>query len=109
MTKLGVGARLERKEDDRFLRGRGQYIADIKLAGMREVAFVRSPVAHATFGAIAIPEGKRGHVCPAACLAGVKPMLAVSGLPCFKSSAQPVLATGKVRHVGELFAMCVAD
>ena len=33
----GVGARLLRKEDDRFLRGRGQYIGDIKLAGTRDV------------------------------------------------------------------------
>ena len=33
-----------RKEDDRFLRGRGQYVADFRLTGMQEVAFVRSPV-----------------------------------------------------------------
>ena len=39
---------------------------------------------------------------------GVKPIRAVSGLPGFKISEQPVLATGKVRHVGELVAMCVA-
>lgn len=109
MTKLGVGARLERKEDDRFLRGRGQYVADIKLAGMRDVAFVRSPVAHATIGEIEIPDGKRGQVFISADLAGVKPILALSGLPGFKASAQPILATGKVRHVGELVAMCVAD
>jgi aerobic carbon-monoxide dehydrogenase large subunit len=109
MTKLGVGARLERKEDDRFLRGRGQYVADIKLAGMRDVAFLRSPVAHATIGEIEIPTSKRGQVFIAADLVGVKPILAVSGLPGFKASAQPVLATGKVRHVGELVAMCVAN
>ena len=39
---------------------------------------------------------------------GVKPIRAVSGLPGFKISEQPVLATGKVRQVGELVAMCVA-
>ena len=39
---------------------------------------------------------------------GIKPIRAVSGLPGFKISEQPVLATGKVRHVGELVAMCVA-
>jgi aerobic carbon-monoxide dehydrogenase large subunit len=42
-----IGARLLRKEDDRFLHGRGQYIGDIRFTGMRDVAFVRSPVAHA--------------------------------------------------------------
>ncbi len=44
----------------------------------------------------------------AADLVGVKPIRAVSGLPGFKISEQPVLATGKVRQVGELVAMCVA-
>ena len=44
----------------------------------------------------------------AADLVGVKPIRAVSGLPGFKVSEQPVLATGKVRQVGELVAMCVA-
>ena len=43
----GIGASVVRKEDDRFLRGRGQFVGDFHLAGMREVAFVRSPVAHA--------------------------------------------------------------
>ena len=42
----GVGARMPRKEDDRFMRGRGQYVADIRLAGLQDVAFVRSPLAH---------------------------------------------------------------
>ena len=56
MTKTGVGARLRRKEDDRFLQGRGQYIADIRLPRMREVAFVRSPVAHARLIGVRIPD-----------------------------------------------------
>ena len=47
LNKTGVGARLRRKEDDRFLHGRGQYIGDIRFPRMREIAFVRSPVAHA--------------------------------------------------------------
>ena len=56
MTKQGVGASLPRREDDRFLRGRGQYVADIRLAGMKDVAFVRSPLAHANVGEIRVPE-----------------------------------------------------
>ncbi|MDH4390246.1 MAG: hypothetical protein QE285_02330 [Aquabacterium sp.] len=43
----GVGASLRRKEDARLLAGRGQFVADIRLPGMLDVAFVRSPVAHA--------------------------------------------------------------
>ncbi len=108
MTEMGVGARVLRKEDDRFLRGRGQFVADLRLAGMRDVAFVRSPLAHARIRGIEIPPAHRGSVYTAGELAGVKPIRAVSGLPGFKVSEQPVLATGKVRHVGELVALCVA-
>jgi carbon-monoxide dehydrogenase large subunit len=104
----GVGARLGRKEDDRFMRGRGQYVADIRVAGLQDVAFVRSPMAHARIKAIHVPEPYRDVVFTAADLVGVRPIRAVSGLPGFKISEQPVLATGKVRHVGELVAMCVA-
>src|SRR5712664_1971272 len=107
-TGQGVGARLLRKEDDRFMRGRGQYVADIRLAGLQDVAFVRSPLAHARIRAIHVPERYRDVVFTAADLAGVKPIRAVSGLPGFKISEQPVLASKKVRQVGELIAMCVA-
>src|ERR1700693_5375962 len=107
-TKQGVGARLLRKEDDRFMRGRGQYVADIRLAGLQDVAFVRSPLAHARIRAIHIPERHRDVVFTAGDLHRIKPTRPVSGLPGFKISEQPILATGKVRHVGELVAMCVA-
>jgi aerobic carbon-monoxide dehydrogenase large subunit len=109
MTKRGVGAPLKRKEDGRFLRGCGQFVADIKLFGMRDVAFVRSPVAHAIIGQVEIPQGKRSQVFLAADLTGVNPIRAVSALPGFKVSVQPVLATDRVRHVGELVAMCLAE
>src|SRR5229473_3898830 len=107
-TGQGVGARHLRKEDDRFMRGRGQYVADIRLPGLQDVAFVRSPLAHARIKAIHVAEQYRDVVFTAADLTGVKPIRAVSGLPGFKISEQPVLATGKVRHVGELVAMCLA-
>ena len=107
-TPQGVGARLLRKEDDRFMRGRGQYVADIRLPGLQDAAFVRSPLAHARIRAVQVPERYRNVIFTAADLLGVKPIRAVSGLPGFKISEQPVLATGKVRHVGELVAMCVA-
>src|SRR5437899_13048749 len=80
----------------------------MSMPGMGAVAFLRSPVAHARIVDIEIPEELRAQVFIAADLVGVKPIRAVSGLPGFKISEQPVLATGKVRQVGELVAMCVA-
>lgn len=106
--RQGVGARLLRKEDDRLMRGRGEFVADIRLAGLQDVAFVRSPLAHARIKSISVPDKYREFVFMADDLVDVKPIRAVSGLPGFKISEQPVLATGKVRHVGELVAMCVA-
>ena len=90
------------------MRGRGQYVADIRLAGMQDVAFVRSPIAHGRIRGLAIPPQYKEAVFTSADLNGVKPIRAVSSLPGFKVSEQPVLATGKVRQVGELVAMCVA-
>ena len=108
MTDQGIGARLIRKEDDRYMRGRGQYVGDIRLAGMQEVAFLRSPLAHARIRQIRIPPALRERVFIAEDLEGVAAIRADTSLPGFKSSVQPVLATGKVRYVGELVAMCVA-
>jgi len=76
---------------------------------MREVAFVRSPVAHARLKAIIIPDHLRSCVFTAKDLAGVLPLKAVSPLPGFQVSEQPPLVTDKIRQVGELVAMCVAD
>jgi carbon-monoxide dehydrogenase large subunit len=109
VTAKGVGARLPRKEDGRFLLGQGEYVANIRLAGMLEVAFVRSPMAHARIRAITKPSGLENLVFTAADLDGVQPIRAVSGLKGFKPSEQPILARGKVRQVGELIAMCVAQ
>ena len=107
MVEQGIGARLLRKEDDRLMRGRGEFVADIRLSGMQDVAFVRSPLAHARIRGISIPPEHKDRVFTAADLDGVKPIRAVSGLPGFKVSEQPVLASGKVRQVGELVVMCV--
>jgi carbon-monoxide dehydrogenase large subunit len=104
----GVGASLLRREDDRLMRGRGQFVGDIRLPGMQDIAFVRSPLAHAIIRGITIPAQYRERVFTAGDLNGVHPIKAVSGLPGFKVSVQPPLATGKVRQVGELIAMCVA-
>src|SRR5438105_1562382 len=106
-SSQGIGARVGRKEDDRLLRGRGQFVADIRLPGMKDIAFLRSPVAHARIRGISIPPAQRSSTFTAADLVGVRPIRAVSGLRGFKVSEQPPLATDKLRHVGELAAMCV--
>ncbi len=63
-TGKGLGARLTRKEDDRYMRGRGEFVADIRLAGMKDVAFLRSTLAHARLHGINVPERLRDRVSP---------------------------------------------
>src|SRR5262249_35284574 len=74
---------------------------------MKDVAFVRSPVAHARIRGISVPVAQRASTYTAAELVDVKPIRAVSGLRGFKVSEQPALANGKVRYVGEPVAMCM--
>jgi carbon-monoxide dehydrogenase large subunit len=104
----GVGQSVRRKEDSRYLTGGGEFVADLKRFGLREVAFLRSPVAHGILNGVIKPEVGGENVYVAADLDGVSPIKADSALPGFKSSVQPVLATGKLRYVGEIVAACVA-
>ena len=103
----GIGAPLERKEDDRLMRGRGEYVANLRMVGMKDVAFVRSPLAHGRVTKVSKPAGSEHLVFTIADLEGVTPIVANSGLAGFKCSEQPVLARDKVRQVGEMIAMCV--
>src|ERR1700674_5763881 len=108
MSGHGVGASVARKEDDRFLRGRGQYVADFRLPGARDVAFVRSSVAHGRIRHVHIPSEHKNAVFTAKDLTNVKPIQAATALSGFMHSAEPILALDKVRYVGELVAACVA-
>jgi carbon-monoxide dehydrogenase large subunit len=108
MTTGGIGERLPRKEDRRYVRGEGEYVADIRLPHMQEAAFLRSPLAHARIRSISIAKALRHRVFIADDLEGVRAIRADTSLPGFKPSLQPVLATGKVRHVGEPVALCIA-
>ena len=62
----GIGARLLRKEDERYVRGQGQFVGDIDLPRMHDVVFLRSPVAHARIRSIRIPPELRERVLIAA-------------------------------------------
>lgn len=104
----GVGASVKRNEDQRFLDGKGEYLGDIQVPGMAEVAFLRSPVAHARIRSIEVPEQYRGSVFFASDIGFAKPIVAVSAAKGFKPSDYPPLVSDKVRFVGDLIAMCIA-
>ena len=104
----GIGARVLRKEDARHLRGRGHFVGDIRIQGMREVAFVRSPVAHAMIRERTKPSGHQDSVFFSQDMDGVLPITTRSSIPGYKVSDYPALATDRVRFVGEIVAMCVA-
>jgi CO/xanthine dehydrogenase Mo-binding subunit len=55
-----------RKPDDRHLRARGQFVADIALRGTQQMVFLRSPYAHAQIGSLSAPPGAWGKVFTAA-------------------------------------------
>jgi carbon-monoxide dehydrogenase large subunit len=104
----GVGASPRRNEDQRFLDGKGEYIADIQIPGTLEVAFLRSPVAHARIRSVDVPAMHRKSVFLADDIAFAKPIVADAAVPGFKHSDYPALARGKLRFVGEMIAVCLA-
>jgi len=107
-TRRGIGERVPRKEDQRLLLGQGQFVGDIRMPDMLDVAFVRAPVAHARIRGIEKPAGCEALVYGMDDLPAVKPIYAPSALPGFQKSAQWPLARDKVRHVGEAVAACIA-
>ncbi|HET9645366.1 MAG TPA: xanthine dehydrogenase family protein molybdopterin-binding subunit, partial [Burkholderiaceae bacterium] len=113
-----VGQPVVRREDARFLTGRGQYTDDITLPGQTYAVFVRSPYAHARIRRVDVSGAMQSPGC-----LGVftgEHFKDVGGLPCgwlinsidgspMKEPRHPVLADGKVRYVGDRVAMVVAE
>ncbi|UWQ89914.1 xanthine dehydrogenase family protein molybdopterin-binding subunit [Rhodobacteraceae bacterium M382] len=114
----GIGASPKRREDVRFLTGEGNYTDDINVNGQAYAYFLRSDVAHATINGV--------DTAAAAAMPGVVKILTgadfegVGGIPCgwqvtdrngevMQEPAHPILAQGKVRHVGDPIAMVIAD
>ncbi len=108
MNDRGVGASIPRKEDDRFLHGRGEFVPDVQLPGMWHAAFRRSQVAHGRLRGVTVPQGVADQVFTSADLGDVKPIRSTASFPGFKASDFPVLAKDKVRYVGEQIAIAVA-
>src|SRR3954453_13591923 len=107
-TARGIGASVLRREDARHLDGRGEFVPDIRLPGIRDAAFLRSPHAHARIKSIRVPPGIKGRVFTAADLPRIQPIRVVTQAAGAKSPPWPPLATDKVRYVGEAIAVCVA-
>lgn len=117
MSGLGryVGTNVARREDERFLRGRGRYVDDIELPGQLHAAFVRSAHANARIRSVTVDEARRAP--------GVRLVLTGadlgdlnSPLPAFVPDAgmrnprtQLPLAVDRVRYVGEAIAVVVAN
>jgi aerobic carbon-monoxide dehydrogenase large subunit len=105
---IGYGS-LRRKEDARFIRGRGQYVDDVQLPGMLHLAILRSPMAHARITAI---DTSAAEAHPKVKLVVTGAMLAEHGLawmPTLSNDVQAVLATDKVRFAHQEVAFVVAE
>jgi aerobic carbon-monoxide dehydrogenase large subunit len=109
-----IGSPIERLEDFRFLRGRGQYVDDLAREEMLHAVILRSSVAHGRIRAIdtAAARARPGiHAVITAADIGNVPTIPLrhEPLPAFKRYEQPVIAVDKVRFVGEPLAVVVAD
>jgi aerobic carbon-monoxide dehydrogenase large subunit len=109
-----VGSPIERIEDLRFLRGKGQYVDDVSPPGLLHAVIVRSGIAHGLIRAIdraaALKRDGVRAVITAADIGSIPTIpLRQEQLPCFKPFEQPVIATDTVRYVGEPVAVVVAE
>jgi aerobic carbon-monoxide dehydrogenase large subunit len=110
-----IGERIPRVEDERFLRGEGRFVADLKLPFMAEATILRSPHSHARIGSF--------DACGALASEGVVAVVSAADLPpdlpaipCripthgdLEPYLQHVLASSVVRYVGEPVAVVVAE
>ena len=119
-----VGRSMQRREDHRLLTGRGQFVADLALPGMLHAVFVRSQHAHGRIRSIDVAEAAAMpgvvRVLTGAELQRLAPPVAGGQLSLpgkwrshvkhtIHNPQQPMLAAGKVRHVGEALAVVVAE
>src|SRR6184192_392515 len=113
-TNRYIGSPVERVEDFRFLRGRGEFVGDLRREGMLHAAILRSPIAHGRIrnldaaAARAIP-GVRTVITAAEIDVVPKIPLRLLPLPGTERFLQPVIAADRVRYVGEPIAVVLAD
>jgi aerobic carbon-monoxide dehydrogenase large subunit len=120
MADTGMGASVKRKEDQRFITGKGQYTDDINRPGQTWAFFVRSPHAHATLKSVDTTAALASPGCLAVYTGADIAKDKVGGLICgwmihskdgspMKAGAHPALAQGKVRYVGDHVAVVIAE
>jgi CO/xanthine dehydrogenase Mo-binding subunit len=105
---IGFG-RMLRKEDARFLRGKGNYIDDIQLPGMLHSAILRSPYAHARINSIDTSAAEAHPKVKAVITGATLEGLGLAWMPTLSQDVQAVLATDKVRFQGQEVAFVVAE
>ncbi|WP_108663528.1 xanthine dehydrogenase family protein molybdopterin-binding subunit [Acuticoccus kandeliae] len=120
MSSIGIGQSPKRKEDLRFLTGKGTYVSDIKLPNMAAAVFVRSPHAHAKILSIDSSAAMAAPGMVAVYTGEEMEAAGVNGLPVgwgitgsdgepMKEPPHPPLAVRKVRHVGDPVAIVIAE
>ncbi len=105
----GLGHSVRRKEDDRFIRGKGNYVDDIKLPGMLHMAILRSPFAHARINGI---DTSKAAAVPGVVAVVTGELMAqhnLAWMPTLSYDTQAVLATDKVRFQGQEVAAVIAE
>src|SRR3954471_6305734 len=116
----GIGASVRRKEDLRFLSGRGNYTDDINRPGQLHAFIKRSDRAHATINSIDTAEAAKAPGVVAVFTGADMAAESIGGLPCgwqihnkdgspMAEPPHPVIAVGKVRHVGDPVAVIIAE
>ncbi len=105
---IGFG-RMLRKEDVRFVRGKGNYVDDVKLPGMLFGAFLRSPYAHARIMSIDTSAAEAHPKVRAVITGATLESLGLAWMPTMSYDTQAVMATDKVRFQGQEVAFVVAE
>src|SRR5439155_4947262 len=105
----GIGHSVKRKEDARFIRGKGNYIDDIHLPGVLYMAILRSPFAHAKLNGI---DASRAQAVPGVVAVVTGELMAqhnLAWMPTMSGDTQAVLVTDKVRFQGQEVAAVIAE
>ncbi len=105
----GIGESIKRKEDGRFLRGKGNYVDDFVLPGMLHMSILRSPHAHARIKSIdtSAAGAKPGVI--AVVTGELMAQHKLAWMPTLSGDTQAVLATDKVRFQGQEVAAVIAE
>jgi carbon-monoxide dehydrogenase large subunit len=105
----GIGESIKRKEDGRFLRGKGSYLDDFVLPNMLHMAILRSPYAHARIKSIDTKEASAKPGVIAVVTGELMAQHKLAWMPTLSGDTQAVLATDKVRFQGQEVAAVIAE